>query len=45
VKRPSVLILILTGLTVLCVVGACLGVAAVGPGALLGCDDDPTPAG
>jgi hypothetical protein len=44
VKRSSVLALVLVGVTVLCVVGACLGMAAVGPGALLGCDTDPTPA-
>jgi hypothetical protein len=44
VKRSSVLALVLAGLTALCMVGACLGLAAVGPGTLLGCNTDPTPA-
>jgi hypothetical protein len=45
VKRSSLLALVLVGLTVLCVVGVCVGLVGIGPGALLGCDVGPTPAG
>jgi hypothetical protein len=44
VKRSSVLALVLVGLTLLCVVLGCAGVAALGPGTLLGCSADPAPA-
>jgi hypothetical protein len=44
VRRSSLIALVLAGLTTLCVVIACTGIAAVGPGSLLGCETGPTPA-
>jgi hypothetical protein len=44
VKRSSIVALIVVGLTALCVGAVCLGATAIGPGAIFGCDTDPTPA-
>jgi hypothetical protein len=44
VKRSSVVALVVVGLTALCVGAVCLGATAIGPGTILGCDTDPTPA-
>jgi hypothetical protein len=44
VKRSSIVALVVVGLTALCVGAVCLGATAIGPGTILGCDTDPTPA-
>jgi hypothetical protein len=44
VRRSSIVALVVVGLTALCVGAVCAGAAALGPGTILGCDTDPTPA-
>jgi hypothetical protein len=44
VRRSSIVALVVVGLTMLCVGSVCAGAAVIGPGPILGCDTDPTPA-